>query len=261
MDRKIEKEWDSEYRKGELWGYWVEFVRGKNAETILSSILNHDVCRILRKHIPSEGKILEAGCGSGRHSCALSNRARRVIALDYSINALKLAGFISRKTGREINRIRADIFNLPFSDNSFNFVFNEGVIEHFTKKKRQKAVKEMARVLDKGGKTVLFVPPRNIFYRYWQVTKYPGFRVPEKPLSLRELCGHLSKENIQVTGYGGTETETILFYWHPIFGSRLRIFSLPIRFLKNRSEKIWQILDKIGGYLGREIYVAGRKVV
>ena len=52
--------------------------------------------------------------------------------------------------------IKADICNLPFSDNSFDYILCNHVLEHIYDD--EKAMKEIYRVLNKNGIAILQVP-------------------------------------------------------------------------------------------------------
>lgn len=49
----------------------------------------------------------------------------------------------------KVNYPEVDMQNLPYGDNSFDFVISDQVIEHLENPK--KAIKESCRVLNKGG--------------------------------------------------------------------------------------------------------------
>lgn len=100
-------------------------------------------------------KILEAGCGSGIMSAYLA-RKNKTTLLDFSPDALKIAkrNFMQNRTLGEF--IRGNILDIPFLDNSFDIVWNQGVLEHF--KDPAPAMKEMMRVTKKGGYVVIFIP-------------------------------------------------------------------------------------------------------
>jgi len=52
--------------------------------------------------------------------------------------------------------VKADICNLPFNDNSFNFILCNHVLEHIPDD--TKAMKELYRVLEPGGTAILQIP-------------------------------------------------------------------------------------------------------
>ena len=59
----------------------------------------------------------------------------------------------------QVKYIQGNIFQLPFKENSFDVVWNQGVLEHFTEP--EKAIKEMYRVTKPNGIVAILVP-----YRY-----------------------------------------------------------------------------------------------
>jgi SAM-dependent methyltransferase len=95
--------------------------------------------------------ILEAGCGTGQTLALLSCR-HTTTGLDISRAALNLA----RNTCK--NPVLGSIFEIPFKDDSFDLVYNSGVIEHFVDPANVDAVCEMARVTKPSGKVIIIVP-------------------------------------------------------------------------------------------------------
>jgi predicted SAM-dependent methyltransferase len=61
---------------------------------------------------------------------------------------------------------QADLFYLPYRDNCFDVVFNDGVIEHFSLTdypNYKDALREMVRVAKPGGKIIVDVPNWHCF--------------------------------------------------------------------------------------------------
>jgi SAM-dependent methyltransferase len=107
-------------------------------------------------------RIIEVGCGTGQ-TLELFSGGYNTTGIDISANALKHAH------GRCDNPTQADMFYLPFKDESFDLVYNSGVIEHFPDPQNTNAVREMARVTKKGGSIVIIVPNSGcIWYRVWK---------------------------------------------------------------------------------------------
>jgi ubiquinone/menaquinone biosynthesis C-methylase UbiE len=52
----------------------------------------------------------------------------------------------------------ADIMALPFSAESFDGAYNLGVLEHFTTAELERILRELNRVMKRGGKLVVFWP-------------------------------------------------------------------------------------------------------
>ena len=111
-------------------------------------------------------RIIEVGCGTGQ-TLELFSEEHNTTGIDISANALRHA------RGRCDNPTLADMFHLPFKDESFDLVYNSGVIEHFPDPENTNAVREMARVTKKGGCIVIIVPNSGcIWYRVWKYLAY-----------------------------------------------------------------------------------------
>jgi len=102
-----------------------------------------------------EGRLLDAGCGSGKYSIPLQMRGFEVIGVDVSPEALKMALDGSERRELEIKFLAADICHLPFPDASFDIIWCYGVIQHLMSDERKIAVGEFRRLLRPKG--VLFI--------------------------------------------------------------------------------------------------------
>lgn len=83
------------------------FTQGTMGEVdFIESEINHD----------KNCKILDIGCGTGRHAIELTKRGYQVIGVDLSENMLKKAREKASNAGFEIDFRQADARNLPFKD-------------------------------------------------------------------------------------------------------------------------------------------------
>jgi ubiquinone/menaquinone biosynthesis C-methylase UbiE len=103
-----------------------------------------------------EGKrCLDVGCGGGRYSIAMARLgAREVVGVDISEQGIENA----RLRGRDLSNLRfkiANVLELPFEDDSFDFVCSSGVLHHTTDSDR--GLDQVARVLSPGGKLYLLL--------------------------------------------------------------------------------------------------------
>ena len=99
---------------------------------------------------PEHGKVLEVGCGTALGTHRLGEMGYDAYALDYSPKA---AGLWNRNIA---NFAVADGFSLPFKSDSFDLVWNTGVMEHFSDP--QPMLGEMIRVCRPGGIVCIIVP-------------------------------------------------------------------------------------------------------
>lgn len=111
-----------------------------------------------------EKLVLEPGSGSCESLVYIAKKAKKVVALDNAPEAIMLGecNFKAAKINKEkYDLVLGDIFDIPFSDNSFDLVFNAGVIEHFS---ALKPLQEMIRVTKKDGQTIILVPAKYSLY-------------------------------------------------------------------------------------------------
>lgn len=87
--------------------------------------------RALDDQLPLGVNILDAGCGTGQLSIFLSMTSRRVLGIDFSLGSLRKANdFKLRFELKNVDFARMDIFNLALRDESFDYVFCNGVLHH-----------------------------------------------------------------------------------------------------------------------------------
>ena len=112
-------------------------------------------------------KILDIGCGSGRHTCA-AYQCRNVTAIGVDLNfddlneargRLQLHDRLGEHGGGIWALSAADVLNLPFKDDYFDLVICSEVLEHILSYRA--AIREIVRVLQPGRNLVVSVP------RYW----------------------------------------------------------------------------------------------
>ncbi len=101
------------------------------------------------------GRLLDAGCGSGKHAIPLGMRGFDVIGLDVSLNALKIASERAANRKLKIEFMAGNVYHLPFSDCSFDFIWCYGVLQHLLLEERALAISEFRRILNDGG--ILFI--------------------------------------------------------------------------------------------------------
>jgi SAM-dependent methyltransferase len=107
-------------------------------------------------------RVLDMGCGGGRHAFALYKKGAHVVALDLDAAELKdVAGMFAAlepevPAGATAQAIRGSAYELPFADNSFDKVIAAEILEHLPED--TKAMAELARVLKPGGLIAVTVP-------------------------------------------------------------------------------------------------------
>lgn len=77
--------------------------------------------------LPIDAKVLDVGCGAGTLAHFWHEQGYDVTGLDISDEALALS------SPKGFKRIKGDVGKLPFADNTFDLVYSDGLLEHFTK--------------------------------------------------------------------------------------------------------------------------------
>lgn len=114
---------------------------------------------------PQGARILDIGCGSGPFLRAAQAAGLDPIGLDISDRALEKA---ADRGGQQL--ILAAGEALPFRDESFQWLVNLGNLEHFVDPAA--GVREMARVLEPGGRALVMLPNAWFSGDLWRRLRY-----------------------------------------------------------------------------------------
>ena len=100
-------------------------------------------------------KILDLGCGTGKHSIFLATQGFSVYATDLSATGINITKQKVKSLGlNSVQLAQHDMKRIPFADSSFDAVVCTWTIYHGTLNEIRKAVNEIYRVLRTNG-TVL----------------------------------------------------------------------------------------------------------
>ncbi len=108
--------------------------------------------------LPADARILDAGCGNGRHARALAAIGHRVVGVDFARNLLIIGrrGSRGRLWGRDIDWVQGEVTTLPLHDACVDAALCVAVLHHLpSADERVHALREIRRVLIPGGR--LFV--------------------------------------------------------------------------------------------------------
>lgn len=97
-------------------------------------------------------RILDIGCGYGKHSIYIAENNFNVTSIDINERTIEwLKGHIDRKSISNITLMQADINRLPFQDNYFDAVICASVLHHQTFSQIRNSISEIYRVLKHNG--------------------------------------------------------------------------------------------------------------
>jgi SAM-dependent methyltransferase len=156
----------------------------------------------LEKSVDLKGKsVLEVGAGTGRDTFLLSSQCGTAYALDYSEESLKL---MKSMPDNPVIVVCGDALNLPFSSESIDVVFHQGLLEHF--RDPGALLDENVRILKKGGVLLVDVPQRYHYYTFLKhilIVLGRWFAGWETEFSARELETLLEQRGLEVVSTYG----------------------------------------------------------
>ncbi len=176
--------------------------------------------------------VLDVGCGTGRYTINIARSGQKVVALDISLNMLRITQKKARKYGvlNTIDLILADGEHLPFKDGSFNSLICTLTFNHF--ENCEEAAREFSRVLKKDGVCIISTLNKFTLEDFKKRNSLPLDKVPfrtEKlpPVLIYEI-GHsvndikslFSKYGLKVVDAKGC------CYWHLIPPCLIRYYKV-----------------------------------
>ena len=107
--------------------------------------------KALNRQVPQAASVIDVGCGTGQLLCLLGQRqTRRLVGVDFSLNSLRQGQRLASVLGLEnTSFVQADIFNLPFEAEKFDYALCHGVLHHTGEPLR--GLIELGRLVRKGG--------------------------------------------------------------------------------------------------------------
>ncbi len=147
----------------DILGYW------NNLWTKDDYYANHDILavddgisKLLNRALEgakSGQAIAEIGSGPGTRSIPLAKeKSLKLTLFDVLESAHKLAEMRAKRYGIDCAYVLSDARSIKCGDNSFDYVFSNGVNEHFFGNDRSKVFEEMYRLTKPNGRTIVIVP-------------------------------------------------------------------------------------------------------
>jgi SAM-dependent methyltransferase len=173
----------------------------------------------LRRTIPG-ARLLDIGCGEGRHAIAAARMGFKVMGVDYEPLALQRARrFATAKGAEGIVFRRADVLHLPASKTRFDVVLDYGCLHHQRKSDWPAYRASVLRVLSHDGYFVLsvFSPQFHLFrgrQKNWHIAQGSYRRC----FTRDEILGLLGRDFdplVIVEENGGRHG-----FWHALFRRR-----------------------------------------
>ena len=138
--------------------------------------------------VVNTGKALDLGCGNGKTVSTLVDEGFKVSGIDFSSVAIDQC----KTNFKDSDFYVGSVCELPFDDDSFDYITAVHVLEHLNDEELSKAVEEIRRVLKPSGYVFIrsFTPndmrsqkrsDSDTFYRFYDIdtltTAFKGFGI------------------------------------------------------------------------------------
>lgn len=207
-------------------------------------------------------RVLDMGCGSGRHSWYVSTLDHcSLYAMDLDITSLQKNRYLlteiehEKKSNGSWYVLQGNTMRLPFKDGFFDKIICSEVLEHVIDD--EQGIRELVRVLKDGGTLAVSVPaylPESI---YWKLSEAyhtnPGGHI--RIYRERKIIEMLTRNNLAVFAVRHKHAfHTIYWLLRCIFGVRNEKALLPAlyhKFLTVQMDNKSQFLQNLEGLFDR----------
>ena len=184
-------------------------------------------------------RLLDLGCGAGRHAFEAHRRGAHVIALDRSeAETPGVAGLLAAMRAQDEapatalgTAVTADGLSLPFAEGSFDRVVASEVLEHVADDGA--VIAELTRVLRPGGTLAVTVPrwfPEQVCWAL--ADDYHAPAVPDGHVRIYragQLAGRLTRSGLAMTGSHHAHALHTPYWWLRCLVGVDREEALPVR--------------------------------
>ena len=108
-------------------------------------------------------KILDIGCGGGRHLKLFAEQAFDVYGCDFSAEGIEQTKKMLNENSLTAKLKLGNMSRIPYKDNFFAGAVSFGVYYYSTKDEMKKSISELYRVLKKDGKALILIKTKDDF--------------------------------------------------------------------------------------------------
>lgn len=132
-------DWESAYRSGDFKHWEFDHPSPELVALVAAGLLE------------TRGKVLDVGCGGGLDAIFLARYGFKVVGVDISATALKIARKRARRAHVKVSWREGNVLELPIADGSTDFINDRGVFHIIAESDRPRYAAELFRVLKPGG--------------------------------------------------------------------------------------------------------------
>lgn len=134
---------------GSVPAVWDSGARTYDSARRLDPVYSSCIAQTIHQVNRGTTRCLDAGCGTGMTTTALADRCATIVAVDYSLESLKV---LKNKGLANVLVVQADLRALPFAQAVFDACVCGNTLQHLKPTgPQQHAVEELSRVARSGG--------------------------------------------------------------------------------------------------------------
>ncbi|MFH1539291.1 MAG: class I SAM-dependent methyltransferase [bacterium] len=210
-------------------------------------------------------KVLEVGFGMGTDHLSLAREGGIMYGIDLSPRHAEICKRRLEVYGFGCGPSLGDAENMPFRDNTFDFVYSFGVVHHSPK--TGKIISEIHRVLKPGGRCFVAVYHKNSICFWWTIFFYryllrQGFRKRTLKQELSLIEYPKNNENIYVKLFKRGEFARLFDGFSSRKSHIRQLLPIDIWFFSRffaEPEKPTPFLTKVGSWFGWYVVVEAEK--
>lgn len=218
---------------------WLKYSTFKKQEIRIAGDQYFD---IVDEKVYSGKNVLDVGCGTGRWSKYVADKAAWVDAVDPSVAVISAAKLLAENDNVRISK--AAVSNLPFPDHSYDLVFSLGVLHHIPD--TMMAMDDCVKKVKYGGYFLVYLyynlDNRGVIFKslFYLSNILRRFISKFSPKLKRIICDVLA-----VVLYLPFVSLSKIFYF---FGVRKLLHYIPLSYYRDKSFKIIRndSLDRFG---------------
>jgi ubiquinone/menaquinone biosynthesis C-methylase UbiE len=148
----------NELRSREIWDSIYKKEKGRVESTL--QVDNEIPCITELFKERNVRRVLDLGCGAGRHLIYLAQKGFDAYGIDISGEAIKKAKLRLNKLGFSANLKVGSMTSLPYRDNFFDALISTTTIHHGMIQQIKKTIREIERVMKPAGLIFITVPKK-----------------------------------------------------------------------------------------------------
>ncbi len=204
--------------------------------------------------------VLEIGVGNGSHAQLLAQHAKSYTGIDITSYAVKSTSERMKRFGLDkATIIEMDAEKMEFDNNSFDYIWTWGVIDHSAN--TQRILEEMTRVLRPGGCATVMVYHRGWWNYYLVGTVFHGilrgglFRTGSLHKTVQEVTDGAFSRYYSSVGWRTLASEFLKVETTQICGQKTDLFPIPGG--KFKSALMGAVPDTICRFLTNRCHMGG----